>query len=247
MSTTDAPTDDANRLPTTFDFDAADEFEPADIWIDHTYVNGYGDERAALEGSTYDAKDVIKFNWNVTHHKWTGDHWEVDADALDILAEKLEDEGYTTDFDDGHETQRDETLGQLIEAAHEGDRIEVVYQKKTGSGTSDYAGEVDEADYERQTDERGYTTSEPDYDAPRLRFTRDDGQRMYLKFDKHDKPALFTSGSHAPFVGELEAVTLGAEPDEQIEADSDDEQDDDDEQDLPEGLPTAEDILGGEN
>lgn len=171
-----------------------------DIYVDETYVNAYNDQRAYLKGDTYEAKEIIKFDWNVTHHSFDGDskRWEVDASGLAPLEEQLLDAGYDVDFAGDLErlAETDGTpegpLDELCAFVEDGDQISVEYHKKTGTGTSTFEG----------------TVVNSEYDSDTVRFRRDDNQSMYIRTDKRDTPSLFTSGSHAPYVGAIETVEV---------------------------------------
>lgn len=196
MSTTAQP-DDARR--TEFQMTADTESSP-DIWVSETYTNEYGDERAVLRGDTYDAKDIIKFDWDTTHHDYDGDRkvWIVDADALDILDVKLAAEGF--DLDPGYTDEPDYSpLVDAQAAASAEDRIEVEYRQKNGNGTNTKTGAVTQS------------LEADDHSGPCIQLQRDDGQYMYIKCDDDGDVALYTSGSHAPFVGWVETVRLGGQ------------------------------------
>lgn len=174
------------------------EFSPentdeADVFVTETWVNSYDDVRAALGGDTYDAKEVIKFDWETTHHSFNGSRkeWIVDADSLDELGNRLNDAGFTFDADVS-EPEVDSTLIDLTAAVSADDRIEVEYEQKNGNGHNTKVGEVA---YE---------------DEDRVVFRRDDGQRMYIMTGDDGNVSLFTSMSHAPFVGNVTSVTVEA-------------------------------------
>ena len=177
----------------TFEFDGGTTH--ADVYVKETFENKFGDERAILGGDTYEAKDIIKFDWDTTHHDFDGstNDWIVDADALGTLARKLGKGGFSfsrdaPDADAG-------PLAGLAAAVSEGDHLTVTYHKKTDGETSEYAGTVYDA---RVRDDRVFVGFERDAD----------GHRMYLT-DDGDEPALYTSGSHHPFVGALARVEVG--------------------------------------
>jgi len=167
--------------------------EEADVFVSETVVNSYGDERAILEGDTYNAKEIIKFDWETTHHSFDGGRkaWVVDADSLDELGRRLNNAEYTFDAEVS-EPEVDSTLVDLATAVSADDRIEVEYEQKNGNGHNTKAGEVA---YE---------------DEDRVVFRRDDGQRMYVKTGDDGNVSLFTSMSHAPFVGNVTSVTVEA-------------------------------------
>lgn len=198
--TDEAQTDDGC---TEFEFDQT-ESEPADIWLDETYVNSYGDARAYIDGATYDAKDIIKFDWETTHHDFdeSSKRWVVDTDALDELRRRLEDAGFTVDFS-SHTREFDGPLFALHDYVEEGDDITVEYQQKNGEGVSEKAGEVIDVTYDA-----GYE------EEPKVVFRRhDDNHFMYVQFDDYGQAGLYTGGSHAPFVGAIEAVTVHTDED----------------------------------
>jgi hypothetical protein len=181
----------------TFEFEAdTTDGNTPDLWIEETFINQWDDERAVLGGDTYDAKEIIKFDWETTHHDFDGNRneWIVDADALPELGQKLEDNGYEVAFEAPDEGDEPEALTDLTAFAEEGDRIEVEYQQKNGNGTNTKEGEID-------------TVYGGDDDTT-VGFVRDDGQRMYVKTDEFGEVALFTAGSHAPFVGNTVEVTV---------------------------------------
>jgi hypothetical protein len=184
---TDEPNADGGC--TDFEFDPSND-DPADLWVDEVFRNSYGDQRACIDGDTYEAKEIIKSNWDRTHHDFDGDRkqWVVDVDSLDWLAEQLEAEGYATDF--SPQEDRDEALYDAHEYVEEGDDITVTYEQKNRNGESEFSGEVVYVGYT----EEGQT--------PEIRFRRhSDDHLMYVQYDKYGKVALYTSGSHAPFVG----------------------------------------------
>lgn len=182
--------------PNRYDFDTSPE--TADVYVTDRWENRYGDERVALGGDTYEAKDVIKFEWDTTHHSWNGDakQWEVDAAALDKLEARLAAAGFTFNAD-VHDP--DSPLFDLHEAAEEGQQITVEYLQKNREGTSEFSGTITHVGYNSGWEDR-----------PQISFERDDGQGMYVQFDKQDRVALYTHMSHAPFVGHVQAVTVEA-------------------------------------
>lgn len=186
---------------TTIEFDADHDptADSPDIWVDEIFVNEYGDERAFLDGDTYDAKDTIKFDWETTHHKFhqPSSRWMVDADSLDALEEKLTAAGFTLDRTQSDGPDTDGPLFKLADIAAEGDRIAVEYWQKNGEGTNTKEGEVSSV-----TTNSGYE------DKPQVNFYRDDEQGMYVQFDKFGKVSLYTAHSQAPFVGKVKAVTV---------------------------------------
>lgn len=209
-------TDEANADTTEvqFEFENSDD-EAADLWVDDVFVNSYNDQRAYLEGQTYEAKDVIKFDWDTTHHSFDDEtkRWVVDVDALDALAEKLEDAGFVTDFDPGrgvHDT--DDGFDDLLAMAETGDRVTVTYQKKNGNGTKTREGVV------KRTGETN------------LRFLDTDERSKFLSREDNGMPAIYSNGQY-PFMGVVETVTL--EADRELERPDDDEDEPSDE-DLPE-------------
>ena len=178
----------------TFEFEAEDTDSTPDLWIEETFINQWDDERAVLGGDTYDAKDVIKFDWETTHHEFNGDRkkWIVDADALAELGQKLEEAGYEVAFEPPKEEEDGEALTDLLGTAEVEDSVEVVYEQKNGEGENEKAGNVVDV-----WEDEGV-----------LRFVREDAQAMYVKADEFGEVGLFTAGSHAPFVGNVVEVTI---------------------------------------
>lgn len=78
-------------------------------------------------------------------------------------------------------------------------RVGVEYRQKNGNGTSRKAGEVERIEVQQPAEHFGRTTGQP---TPRIVFRRDDGQQMYVEPD-----GLYTSGSHAPYVGSVVALS----------------------------------------
>ena len=177
----------------TFEFDAKNNDDSPDLWVEETFIDQWDTERAVLAGDTYEAKDVIKFDWDKTHHDFDGDRkaWIVDADALAELGQKLEGDGYEVAFESPEE-EMSETLSDLTEHVESGDTIEVEYAQKNGNGTNRKSGETKNVHIKDNT----------------VQFIRDDGQWMYVKPDEFGDTALFTSGSHAPFVGNVVEVEV---------------------------------------
>lgn len=187
----------------TFEMAPADDpVANADVYVTETFTNEYGDDRAYIDGDTYDAKEVIKFDWDTTHHDFNSrrKEWVVDADALDILGVKLEAAGFTFEQRPPEE-RRDGPLFDCHDAAEEGMDIVVEYHQKNGNGTNDKSGNIVNVGYNS-----GYE------DKPMVAFRRDDGQYMYVQHDKTDDVVLYTGKSHSPFVGEVETITLEVQP-----------------------------------
>lgn len=208
---------------TTFEIEQPDNSEPADIWVDDMFTNSYNDQRAYLDGETYETKEIIKFDWETTHHDFDGQskRWVVDADSLPELRERLEAEGYVTDFEpERPDTRRRQTgLFEAHSFIEEGDHVYVEYEQKNGNGSSQYDGEVVAVDYNS-----GYE------DKPLVAFRRScDDHYMYVQFDNSDKVCLYTGGSHAPYVGAVETITVYHEDArERPEIEFEDEDDGDD-------------------
>ncbi len=78
-------------------------------------------------------------------------------------------------------------------------RLGVEYRQKNGNGTSRYAGTVERVEVERPEQHFGQDVGQPEV---RVVFQRDDGQRMYVTPE-----GLYTSGSHAPYVGSPVTLT----------------------------------------
>lgn len=226
---------------TAFEFDQDSNDDPADIWVDETFVNGYNDQRAYLDGKTYEAKEIIKSNWDRTHHEFDGDskRWVVDVNALDWLEQQLEDAGFACDFDPGRGIEVEGPLFELHEFVEEGDEFTVVYEQKNGEGLNHKEGEVVDV-----THNSGYE------DKPEIDFRRlDDDHFMYVQFDEYGNVSLFTGGSHAPFVGAVEKVIVHTDEDRQVaqqaeeravtdggeDIESEDDEDDEFDADMPWG------------
>lgn len=184
----------------TFELNSTDEQDNSpDLWIEETFIDGYGTERAVLDGDTYEAKEIIKFDWNTTHHDFDGNRkaWIVDVESLPVLAEKLEDAGYEVAFENPNEPDTDGPMFDLHDFAEEGDTIEVEYEMKNGNGTNTKSGKILDVTFNS-----GYE------DKPQINFRRDDGQFMYIQFDTSRSVSLYTGGSHAPFVGNAVSATV---------------------------------------
>lgn len=187
----------------TFTFDQTDEDGP-DVYVADVFTDGWDTRRAVLDGQTYEAKDIIKFDWETTHHEFDSQTkaWVVDEDSLDALAAELEANGFT--FARDHRGGED-PLDEVVAKTDTDDRIEVTYQKKTGSGTSSYAGRVMVSE---QLPDRAY-----------IAFNRDeDGHRMRIKRNRDGRVSLFTSNSHAPFVGRVEEILVEPVGMEEVDA-----------------------------
>lgn len=199
MST--ATSDNADRTVFQMNPDADPVADP-DVYVTETFTNEYGDDRAYLDGDTYNAKEVIKFDWETTHHDFNDrrKEWVVDADALDILGVKLEQAGFTFEQRPPEE-RRDGPLFECHDEAEEGDDIVVEYHQKNGNGTNTKAGSIVDVGFNS-----GYE------DKPMVAFRRDsDDHYMYVQYDKTDDVVLYTGRSHSPFVGEVETITLEAQ------------------------------------
>lgn len=194
--TDEAPT------PTEFEFSEDDQEEP-DVYVTETFVNSYGDERAVLDGDTYNAKDIIKFDWETTHHDWNGENWVVDADALDILGVKLSKAGFTFRQVPEQEAPQDQTLVALAREAEKGDHIAVTYAKKNGNGENTYEGTVLQA-------EAGDGGRSDQYGGTGVCFEDSDGKTKWVKHGEFGDAALFSGGYH-PFMGNVTTVVLGEE------------------------------------
>lgn len=216
-----ARTDPSEAVKTTV-FEAEDpafDATDADIWIDDHFTNEYGTERVALKGDTYPVKDQITADWHTTHHEPGEDDagnfvWIVDADSLSALRPSLEGEGMTVDFGYGdNDTGLDnDALMGVFDHVHDGDRVTVQYNKKTGTGKSSKSGQVIFASDPDHVSEHEINPSNDRWDhAPILSFKRDDGQTMNVRFDRNHDVALFTLGSHAPFVGPVVSIEVHKE------------------------------------
>lgn len=199
-------TDEAHT--TEFEFENSTETDSADIYVDETFVNGYGDTRAYIDGDTYEAKDAIKFDWDITHHDFDGQskRWVVDGDkpSLDRLEEELNKAGYTFDKDLG-EGPADDALAPVAEFAEADDDIIVEYEQKNGEGSNDKTGRVVAAELDGNGE-------------PRIAFRRhDDNHFMYIETDRYGKTSLYTGRSTSPFVGAVERITIETEDDREVQ------------------------------
>lgn len=195
----------ATNLPPEFarteiDFETTGSSEPADVWVEETYTNKYNDDRAVLAGDTYglfkEAGLSDELDWDTFHQKWNGDAWEIDADNLDDFEEEVEEYDFVVDVSVGESDDGDtDALRKVFSEASVEASISVVYGKKNGNGTSDFEGKVS----------KKYGSEKED---PTVQFVRSDNQTMHVKKDKYGKPALYTTGSHAPFVGTVQKVVI---------------------------------------
>lgn len=175
------------------------------VEIVEEYENQYGDQRLRLD-TPYEARDAMNgLEWHDAHQDYDPDSqtWLVDADALELVTEALDEAGF--DLVDRRGEEPDDDHGPLLALAEEagtreGDRIEVHYVQKNGEATNSKAGVITGAAL--PGDRRGR-------EEPVIRFQRDDGQRMSVRPDQHGESSLFTSGSHAPYVGAVTDVTFG--------------------------------------
>lgn len=197
---TEVETTQAGTDIMTIDFDGSDDETAgaADVFVSEKFTDSYGTLRAALDGKTFDAKDVIKFDWHTTHHKFDGDskEWIVDAAALDTLEEKLAEAGFTFSAD-APDAKTDGPLFELHGLAAVGDHIEIEYEKKNKNGSAFAVGEITNV------------STHPYDDTPQVSFRRDDDAHlMYVRYDSSGKVALYTSGSAYPYVGRVLSVEL---------------------------------------
>ena len=191
-----------------FEFSA--ETEAADLWVEETFTNEWGDVRAVLGGDSYGVlieggvKD--KLDWDITHHKWN-DHreeWIVDKDGLDHLAEVAAKDGFTVDTGcDGDDTP--ETLKELIDFVESGDRVTVEYEKKNGNGRNTYEGEVTNHSVVNTSKNDGYTLKTGDTWG--MVFEDTGGKTKYVNTGKFGQAALF-SNSQYPFMGNVVSVEV---------------------------------------
>lgn len=176
-----------------------DQTHAPDVWVEETFTNRYGDERAVLDGATYDVfvKAGVKHavDWDKTHHKFNDrrKEWIVDVDGLEHFAEKAAEKGFVVDTSTGEDNEVDPALVEAAEYAEEGAEIEVEYHQKNGNGTNSKAGEI--------------RTVRPEIAGSKILFERDDGQMMRVKEDEHGEVGLFTGGYH-PFVGTVAEISI---------------------------------------
>lgn len=209
---------DEAQIEFEFEGDSDDE-EQADIYVTETFENSYGDQRAVLDGDTYEAKEIIKFDWETTHHSFDDQRkaWVVDEDALVELTRRLTEEGYSVDFRKP-ENQDDpdllDVMDALTEVVQDGDHIEVTYEMKNGNGLNTYEGEV-------VSSKRVYTGKNTGYDmetgkAWGVVFEDTDGKVKRVKGDDNGVPSLFSGGYH-PFMGTVVNVVVTAGDGREIE------------------------------
>ncbi|WP_135666757.1 hypothetical protein [Halorhabdus rudnickae] len=188
----------ASAESVTFEFEAQETVVP-DVWVEETFENRYGDQRAVLAGDTYDVliekgvKDEL--DWDQTHHKWNErrEEWIVDADALDHLQEVADKHGATVAAEIDEIDDAETGLREAAETVEEGDRITVEYLQKNGNGMNSKEGTIWRAPSRRN--------------SPAIVFERDDGQTMRVKHDEFGDVGLFTGGHH-PFVGSVSSITI---------------------------------------
>lgn len=122
-----------------------------------------------------------------------------------VLAASSQDEAAAPSQERAQENPHQHTsvlaAAQNLETHEDGSapRLGVEYQKKNGNGTARKAGTVERVEMERPAEKFGRDVG---HAVPRIVFTRDDGQRMYVEPD-----GLYTVGSHAPYVGATVALT----------------------------------------
>lgn len=160
------------------------------------------DGQLVLAGDTYPAKDDIK---RVAYDRrdWDGDRkvWLVDVDAVQDLHTYLNGAGFLLvdareDADDADDDGEDLTVAAVAQDVAEGDRIRVEYLQKNGAGSNAKEGVVTVSD------------DGSDRVEPAVMFRRDDDQLMKLRPDDYGTLGLYTAGSHAPFVGDVQAVDV---------------------------------------
>lgn len=186
--------------------DSNDDDESPDVYVTETFTDRWGTERAVLDGETYEAKEIIKFDWETTHHKFDGSRkaWLVDADSLDELAEKLAEGDYSfADLSEGAAGDGEaDVFDELLESAAEGDRIEVTYAKKNGNGSAVREGKVFDSHLATEADRR-----DPYAPDSRLMFRDSEGKTKRLARDDRGRPSIYSSGYY-PYMGSLESVRV---------------------------------------
>lgn len=176
------------------------------VEITEEFENAYGDQRLRLD-TPYEARDAMNgLEWHDAHQDYDPDSqtWLVDADALELVTEALEEAGFTLADRRGEEPDEQDDLLALAEEARtrEGGRIEVGYVQKNREATNSKAGTITQVALPGERRGR---------EEPVIWFQRDDGQRMAVRRDQYGEPALYTSGSHAPYVGAVTDVTFDPE------------------------------------
>lgn len=198
-----------------------EEPESFDIYASGTTENRYG-EKAILEGKTYEAfvsrreeMDAV-LPWaeaHQTYDRYGVAEWIVDADDLDLVETALDELGYTfadlRDAEDDSDDTETDAFDELLAAAGEGDRIEVVYAKKNKNGSAERTGVVDVSRPPSECD-----LDDPYAPDPLLVFVDDEGKFKRLDRDDRGRPSIYSSGYY-PYMGRIELVRI-----ERMEADS---------------------------
>lgn len=211
-------------------FDLESEADTSTIHVAASWTNRYGDQRAILGGDTYQlfveegVKDAL--NWEEVHHtfcsrddsdskvpriKWDRagmeKAWVIDGDedSFEKLEEAVVDAGgkladavvpqtlqVLADVLTPREEEWDRGSNELIET-QAGDEIRVTYKSAR-------------ADWEVKTVEGIVTSTSPE--EGKIRFVRPDGQSMKIGVGDRGDPALFTTRSSYPYMGEAVEVVL---------------------------------------
>lgn len=174
------------------EFDAGEFRTNGTVFVADVWKNDYDDVRIALGGDTYEAfkQHGVKsdLDWDETHHSFNdndGKHWHVDASAVAHLHDALADAGFAL-----LEAEPTDDLAAAIDAADEGDEVEITYETKNAGTDKTVAGTVHHAADDAIVFERA-----------------GDDHTMFV-YDNDNRRGLYTSGSHFPFVGSIKAVDL---------------------------------------
>jgi hypothetical protein len=171
--------------------------ETPTVYVADAFTNRYGDAKARLEGDTYEAKEAIKsLDWEETHRTWDDElgAWTIDHDALDDLADALEEHGMTLGGVGGRlvdEAKGLRTSDERMWAEH-GIQVVVEYDSSQGQGTKRKEGVLSSMD-----PAEGW-----------IQFKRDDGGVNRVNGD-----AILAPTSDYPFMGKIERVTLRKDDD----------------------------------
>lgn len=195
------------------------------VAVTEKWTNRYDDVRVEVETpapwDTPDdmtpANDLIKsLPWGddeaddgetPAHYKFdeSREAWVIDAAAVDDLADVVTEAGYTfVAFDDAaaddesdvEQTEAVETFAAALEAAENGDRVTLTYEKANGNGLAEKTGDVETL-----------TEFTNDRMTPGLVIRRDDGNVTKTRLDDDDVPAVFSKGRY-PYMGRLVAVDI---------------------------------------
>lgn len=148
----------------------------------------YGD-KLPLD-TPFEAKDAVKaLSWDATHRAWDGDRtaWMIDAHALTTVAEELAASGWRVVKPVEPDT---DAVRDLVDSLARGDTVRVDYLTKQNQTPKSVTGTV--------------SHRRPSRSNPAFHFERE-GDAHIMKVDRD---GLYTSGSHYPFMGVVETVTV---------------------------------------